>query len=620
MSDITANVVISMPSQLFTMARQFKAASNGKIYIGLIDTDPQNTANQIQVFLENEDGSHVPVPQPLVINAGGFPVYNGQIAKFVTVQGHSMAIYDSYGTQQFYYPNVLKYDPDQLRQELAGPNGYLLVPSVFTEADRQRWIDTGDIRGWGAVEGEDATDAINAAIKSRAAKGWGTSSDVIINGNYKIEGQVLLTTDVRIIGNWATITSSSDDWIFESAYKNQSGDIVTNHTLADDVAIGTARLKGTVIRGITFVGVSKVFHLSCFTERCGLEDLAFENCGIAWDSRLSFYPYYKNIIIRGVKSGYEEKYSYQLRHQCNQSYLEKITVSSRKYGELIADDITPNPVAQINCQNIHKKQCSYEHVTTGAFVDMTTYGYQDENWYAENVSDNLYIFNSGDHYDTIIGSPCWLYGVEKGGTFNNLKGRSEVYQGAQYDHSPAKRSAMQFNSSIARVIPFNDLGSYSTIANYDSGLIIDPSSTIIISGTSFTNENIPINLNQTNTVSIPVSISGYVKNVAGKAIGVTGASYSSSSDSLNISTDIYWSPSNCILVGVRIFQTSLPSNIHSSTAILLNGFKSQLDGQPVFYEADGEKTIIRITNPGGATDKGWLTSGDFTLEGCVRII
>lgn len=118
MSDITANVVVSMPSQLFTMARSFKAVANGKIYIGKIDTDPVNPENQIQVYVENEDGSHVPVSQPIIINAAGYPVYNGQIAKFVTVQGHSMAVYDAYGAQQFYFSNVLKYDPDQYQKSL----------------------------------------------------------------------------------------------------------------------------------------------------------------------------------------------------------------------------------------------------------------------------------------------------------------------------------------------------------------------------------------------------------------------------------------------------------------------------------------------------------------------
>ena len=118
MTDITANVIVSMPSQLFTMARSFKAVANGKIYIGKIDTDPVNPENRIQVYVENEDGSHVPVSQPIIINAAGYPVYNGRIAKFVTVQGHSMAVYDAYGVQQFYFQNVLKYDPDQLRQQL----------------------------------------------------------------------------------------------------------------------------------------------------------------------------------------------------------------------------------------------------------------------------------------------------------------------------------------------------------------------------------------------------------------------------------------------------------------------------------------------------------------------
>ncbi|EBH9407166.1 phage tail protein [Salmonella enterica subsp. enterica serovar Cerro] len=135
MTDITANVVVSMPSQLFTMARSFKAVANGKIYIGKIDEDPVNPENQIQVYVENEDGSHVPVSQPIIINAAGYPVYNGQIAKFVTVQGHSMAVYDAYGAQQFYFPNILKYDPDQFRKELSSPGGVELVNGAVSYDD-----------------------------------------------------------------------------------------------------------------------------------------------------------------------------------------------------------------------------------------------------------------------------------------------------------------------------------------------------------------------------------------------------------------------------------------------------------------------------------------------------
>lgn len=140
MTDITANVIVSMPSQLFTMARSFKAVANGKIYIGKIDTDPVNPENQIQVYVENEDGSHVPVSQPIIINAAGYPVYNGQIAKFVTVQGHSMAVYDAYGAQQFYFPNVLKYDPDQFIPELANPESTVFIAG--TEASKISYAAT----------------------------------------------------------------------------------------------------------------------------------------------------------------------------------------------------------------------------------------------------------------------------------------------------------------------------------------------------------------------------------------------------------------------------------------------------------------------------------------------
>ncbi|MDX8920388.1 phage tailspike protein, partial [Salmonella enterica] len=51
MPDITPNIVVSQPSQLFTLARSFKANANGKIYIGKIDTDPVNPENQIPVYL-----------------------------------------------------------------------------------------------------------------------------------------------------------------------------------------------------------------------------------------------------------------------------------------------------------------------------------------------------------------------------------------------------------------------------------------------------------------------------------------------------------------------------------------------------------------------------------------
>lgn len=203
MTDITANVIVSMPSQLFTMARSFKAVANGKIYIGKIDTDPVNPENQIQVYVENEDGSHVPVSQPIIINAAGYPVYNGQIAKFVTEQGHSMAVYDAYGAQQFKFPNVLKYDPDQLRQELSAPGGVNLVNGAAKKEDTDKiqaqnaafaYIEDYE----SLVEEDDWTAAINAAFS--------TGKPVIGSGTYNVKG-IIESKGQEIIGGFKIDTS-----------------------------------------------------------------------------------------------------------------------------------------------------------------------------------------------------------------------------------------------------------------------------------------------------------------------------------------------------------------------------------------------------------------------------
>ena len=118
------NYLVSNPNNPFTTPRSFKSIANGKIYIGKVDTDPANPANQIPVYLVNEDGSEVQIAQPIIINSGGFPVYNGQIAKFITKQNYSMAVYDAYGAQQYYWPDLSRIDPDA---------SYEYINSVITD-------------------------------------------------------------------------------------------------------------------------------------------------------------------------------------------------------------------------------------------------------------------------------------------------------------------------------------------------------------------------------------------------------------------------------------------------------------------------------------------------------
>lgn len=136
MADPVANVVVSMPSQIFTRAAIFQSCENGNIYIGKPDTDPQLPQNQIQVYIQEEDGSLLAVGQPIKINAGGYPVdASGQIQKFVTEQNFSMTVTNATGGVEHTFSDLLKYSPDQLRKDLAGPNGVNLVGGTAKQSD-----------------------------------------------------------------------------------------------------------------------------------------------------------------------------------------------------------------------------------------------------------------------------------------------------------------------------------------------------------------------------------------------------------------------------------------------------------------------------------------------------
>ncbi len=201
MSDIIPNVVVSMPSQLFTLARKFQAASNGKIYIGKIDTDPTIPENQIQVYLENEDGSTIPVAQPLTIGIGGYPVYNGQTAKFVTVEGHSMAVYNAYGEQQFYYPNVLKYDPDQLRSELESNGSSASEISARTASISRSFLEFG-ATGLGLADDYIALQAaIDWAGSKKGRRVYGRAGD-----KYRISKGLILKFDGKFLDKSSACT------------------------------------------------------------------------------------------------------------------------------------------------------------------------------------------------------------------------------------------------------------------------------------------------------------------------------------------------------------------------------------------------------------------------------
>lgn len=106
--------LVDSPYSPFTIKNQFKAISNGKVYIGEVDKDPLNPSQQIQVYVVDETGSNVPVSQPIQLNAGGYLVYNGQVSKFITLAPYSMVVLSSVNAEMWRVDDISKVDPDNI--------------------------------------------------------------------------------------------------------------------------------------------------------------------------------------------------------------------------------------------------------------------------------------------------------------------------------------------------------------------------------------------------------------------------------------------------------------------------------------------------------------------------
>lgn len=431
MSDITENVVVSMPSQLFTMARSFKAVANGKIYIGKIDTDPVNPENQIQVYVENEDGSHVPVSQPIIINAAGYPVYNGQIAKFVTVQGHSMAVYDAYGSQQFYFPNVLKYDPDQLSSRLSSDDGasYISFKKPYADAATRKAsdyfnqeINVDDFGAYGdayLLNGEDNlskhddTHAFQAALIA-AWRAGGVKVVATPWKSYYIAGKVYVLASespsdieetnfpnrrvqvidfqgARIVGR--DDTSDENNVFIETGYIASSGAISSVFGKSGEEYLTI----GTTIRNATLINFYQGFRLRDHVFGCEVTDIVGVNVQQLVYTQRCFYSLFRNLQCNGTYT--TGLHRYHFTDECNIQPLISVHTGQCDVGIKVEGAV----------EALTLFNCGIESFRTHGVWIAGAYNIKFDSCYIESNESNVYgvIATSANN---ITLDNCWIYG------------------------------------------------------------------------------------------------------------------------------------------------------------------------------------------------------------------
>ena len=105
-SGSTRTTLIS-PFQYFADPTRARPIFNGFIFIGRVDGDPTNTADQIPVQVIRESGGPVTVAQPIRTGPGGLPIYNGSPAQIVVCRSnYSLTLQNNNRVQVYHSPNV----------------------------------------------------------------------------------------------------------------------------------------------------------------------------------------------------------------------------------------------------------------------------------------------------------------------------------------------------------------------------------------------------------------------------------------------------------------------------------------------------------------------------------
>lgn len=291
-----SDILVTSPYRPFTLPNQFKAVFNGYIYCGTVDAvDP--SVSQVQVYLSNEDGSRTPVAQPLRTNAGGFLVYNGQPAKFVTDSNHSLLVRDSLGAHVWYAPNVALTDPQSFSQFIAGGDGAYNVgydPNLTgsSSVPVSNFLPKTSPLSYGAKFNgvDDDTAGVNAAIKAK-----GPNSYAVIQfpagATAKILGTVLVPSGVKIDLNGCVANGSGSNTMFEGG-KWASGNIISSFndapetTLTVDAWIG----NGLVQECMTAVKINN------WVAGCRVHDLRGYHVNQLVHEKRSFYCEFYNLL------------------------------------------------------------------------------------------------------------------------------------------------------------------------------------------------------------------------------------------------------------------------------------------------------------------------------------
>lgn len=186
---MSAEIALSLGIEYFPDPLKGIPVSVGNVYVGTAGLDPEIEANRIQVIVQQEDGTRVPIApalQPLQTGGGGVILYNGAPVSVLValdpISSYSIKVTDTNGAQLFYNPSVIP-----------GTNTDYVVKTGDTMI--------GQLKGIAPVSAEDLTrkDYVDTAI-----------SNYLLNVVYPVGSYFIGANPATAIGgSWAQIADKT---------------------------------------------------------------------------------------------------------------------------------------------------------------------------------------------------------------------------------------------------------------------------------------------------------------------------------------------------------------------------------------------------------------------------
>ena len=235
-----ANAIIQLPIPYIGDFSKGRPIFNGKIYVGVIDTDPEVPINQLQVVGIQENGTEVNLPQPVLTGSGGYPIYNGSPIRLTVDGDYSLKILDKNNNQIYYFANVLQGAP------IVRSDNPIFSHATLLDAVADLNIEIGNsVQTQGEISSNDGNGSFYVVV----AGGTGTAGSRYVNTDNGLQlwltGTLVKTNpgNQSVSAGYDSLDTIGTDVRFSTAFGYRA--LASQTTGTSNTAIGTSALENT---------------------------------------------------------------------------------------------------------------------------------------------------------------------------------------------------------------------------------------------------------------------------------------------------------------------------------------------------------------------------------------